>query len=104
MSKRNLEHQSFKCCDCSQLDENFQPVQPNLSLTPKDVRQLTERGISVSTQNLGIVTDTDTPSDYLPLEHQRGTDLNTAWEASYRAKEKLMSNYRYSKRMSNKSQ
>lgn len=100
-SKRTLEQRRFVLAKCDKFEDNEQPVQPNLALTPHDVKALTERGIAVSTQQLGTVTDSDIPSDYLPLEDTRGCDINTAWEASQRARHSVLSNYRYSKSIKN---
>ena len=100
-TKRSLTDKHFRVANCDSLQPHETRVQPNLSITPHDVKALTERGIAISTQRLGMVTDTDTPSDYLPLEDKRGVDINTAWEASQNARYSVLSNYKYSKSIKN---
>ena len=83
-----------RLANCNVLKPTDKVVQDDLSLTPRQIRQLTERGIAVSTQSLGVITDNDCPSDYLPIEHTRGTDINIAWETSQRARQNIIKSYK----------
>lgn len=97
-SKRDLTKQSFRLACCGTYECNFNPVQAGLSLTPKDVKSLTERGIAVSTQNhisFDNVRSTGDTYDYL---FKRGYDLNTAWETTYNYKKGLLNVLKQAKR------
>ena len=100
-SNRILNEKYHRIANCNVLEVTENAVQPNLAITPHDVKALTERGIAVSTQILGAVQDNDTPADYLPLEDRRGVDINTVWETSQNARYSVLSNYKYSKRVKN---
>lgn len=96
-SNRNLNKKRTKLAFCNICKPTDLVTQPNLALTPRDIRSLSERGMSVSAQRIGQINDNDTPSDYLPLEDMRGTDLNTAWEISQKAKNKVINSYKHKK-------
>lgn len=93
MRKRDFKNQEHHVCNCSQTFDNNMSVQPNLALTPYDVKKLTERGISVSTQQLAVVNDAES-AGLLPLEQQRGVDINVVWEQSIIAKETIGKAYK----------
>lgn len=100
-SKRNLKSQIFYNCNCL-CDGHFTQVQNNLSLTPRHVRQLTERGIAVSTQMIGQVDfGKNPPPKSLEPQYMRGCDLNTAWEISHTAKQRYLHLINLSKRNKN---
>lgn len=80
-------------CNASMTKRDI-PVQSGLALTPRKVRELTEKGIAVST---AIANDnqffaTDAPNDYRldPME-ERGITREELWERSQVAKQRIMS-------------
>lgn len=99
MTRRILTKRTFRLADCGHYNTNDTIVQPGLSLTPRDVKQLTDRGMAVSTRNIGTVSDPDLTPGYLPPEYRRGCDINTAWESSRNANNGLIDHYKYSKRI-----
>ena len=96
MRTRNLKKQNFHVCKLSQSFDNGRIVQNDLAITPSDVKALTLRGMSVNTPNVAVVHDPES-SSYLPLEFQRGTDINVAWESSQSYRQTLIDNYKLSK-------
>ncbi|UPW41315.1 hypothetical protein [Sigmofec virus UA08Rod_4138] len=69
------------------------PVQSGLALTPTRVKELTSKGIAVTTANAEGVYDASTkPSDYSvdPI-YERDTDRNILWERSQLARQKILS-------------
>lgn len=69
------------------------PVQPGLALTPRRVKELTDRGIAVTTSNSeGVFDAPSNPSDWhIDSAYERGTDLCSLWEKSQLAKRKILS-------------
>lgn len=69
------------------------PVQSGLALTPRRVKELTEKGVAVSTVNSeGVFDAGKNPSDWsIDSMYQRGTDRCTLWEKSQLAKRKILS-------------
>lgn len=65
------------------------PVQSGLSLSPKDIEQMTARGRSAS---IGSIDDRIywSHTDDVPLEHRRGMDINSVWEQSRLARRRIM--------------
>lgn len=67
------------------------PTQDNLAFDLRDMDDLRERGVPISTSSLvndyydGAVGDNFS----VPVEHRRGVDINDAWETSKREHEKL---------------
>lgn len=69
------------------------PVQSGLALTPRRVKELTEKGVAVSTSNSeGIFDAPRNPSDWsFDSMYERGTDRCVLWERSQLAKRKILS-------------
>lgn len=97
MTNRKNNHYTYIIanCDCNNVTDKS--VQPNLSITPRDVQKLTERGIAVSTQNNARIVDNDTPHNVLPLEYRRNVDINTVWEKSHLMKQSLINQHKQNK-------
>lgn len=73
-------------------DEHYEPVKPNLSVTPAQMETMTAQGRSISTSSLeNFIYFNGDQLDGLPLDLQRGQDMNTIWEASQAAKSKIRS-------------
>lgn len=75
------------------LYSGLKPVQSGLALTPARVKELTSKGIAVTTSNAEGVYDASTkPSDYSvdPI-YERDTDRNVLWERSQLARQKILS-------------
>lgn len=81
-------------------------VQDGLALTPARVRQLTEKGIAVSTpaaNSEGIFDASDAPDDFgMDSMHERGMTREELWERSQVAKQNIM-NARNRKRIEDES-
>lgn len=71
----------------------LKPVQAGLALTPVRVKELTSKGIAVTTANAEGVYDASTkPSDYsMDPIYGRDTDRNTLWESSQLARQRILS-------------
>lgn len=64
-------------------------VQNNLAVTPEQLAEMTAKGIPISTNNLsGGFEETTTSGHDVPMEFQRGVDLNDVWNAKETAKKK----------------
>lgn len=92
-SKRTLKTCNFKTCNLNYFKPSENPVQNGLAMTPQQIKALTDKGIPVSLPNLSII-DADVPSSYLPLEHRRGVDLNTCYEASTSLRDETIKTYK----------
>lgn len=68
-----------------------QEVQSGLALTPSQMMEMAQRGLPITTQNLGVTYDEGYSNlDFTPpLEHQRGIDIGDLYEARMDAKSKL---------------
>lgn len=62
-----------------------------LAMTPSQMMELAQRGISVSTQSLGAQFYDDSPASSfdVPTIYQRGVDMADAFETSLTTKEKI---------------
>ncbi len=98
MAKRVLNAGDNKLATCNIYGKYEKPVQPGLALTPRDVKTLTERGLAVSTPNIGQIEDPAGSSDYLEPQYRRDCDMNTAWELSRRVTSKLVNAHKNDKR------
>lgn len=80
-------------CNASMTKRDI-PVQSGLALTPRKVRELTEKGIAVSTAtaNDAQFFASDAPNDYRldPME-ERGITREELWERSQVAKQRILS-------------
>lgn len=80
-------------CDCSYKFYDT-VVQSGLSLTPSQVRKLTEKGIAVSTPNAnqeGLYDSSSDLSDYsLDSFYERGITREELWERAQVAKTKIL--------------
>ena len=99
MAKRILFCNDGKLATCNVLNLHEKPVQSGLSLTPRDVKSLTERGLAVSTGAIGQVDDPNSSNDgYLEPAFMRGSDMNTCWEISRVAQRGLLTIQKNDKR------
>lgn len=72
-----------------------QPVKGGLAVSPAHMMSLAERGIPISTANDAAFYDGEpNPSWNLPLDNQRGVDINDMWNLSRDVRNKLKSAYR----------
>lgn len=63
---------------------------PNLSISPREIEQLTLRGVAASSANAGLVFSDGVANPALLLENTRGVDPADLWTASKDAVEKLV--------------
>lgn len=64
-------------------------VRNGLAVTPSQMMDMTQRGISISNSNLDYLEGTPNPSATVPIEQSRGVDVNDVWQASQTAKKRL---------------
>lgn len=62
--------------------ESDRVVQSGLAMRPKDMLELSERGIPITTRNLGVEYEEGMSKlDFdPPMEHRRGIDIADMWE------------------------
>lgn len=71
-------------------DEYWQPVNPRLSVSPKDMELMTAQGRAVSVSSMeNFIFYNGDQLDGLPLDMQRGQDMNSIWEAEQVARHKV---------------
>ena len=93
MATRKLNAGSNKLATCNKLNLYEKPVQSGLALTPQMVKEMTERGLAVSTPNIGQVQDNSgIPRGdwFLEPQYRRDCDMNTAWEISQNTQRSLI--------------
>lgn len=74
------------------VDDSFEPVVPNLAVTPAQMSQMAARGIPIAAQSLDSFVDgVSNPSYDLPIESQRGIDVVQVWDAQKSARKKIIS-------------
>lgn len=75
----------------SPVSETFDPVVPNLAVTPTQMAQMTAHGIPVSTQNIGQVEYSEVTSLQVsnPL-FKRGMDRVELWNLSEDSKTRIL--------------
>lgn len=85
MATRELNAGTNTLATCNVLNKYEKPVQSGLALTPRDVKEMTERGQAVSTPNIGQVQEdsASTGDWFIELPYRRGVDMNTVWEQSH---------------------
>lgn len=68
-------------------------VQNGLAVTPSEMLELTNRGVPISPNNLGVIYEEGSSNlDFEPpLEHQRGIDITDMWEHREDVKSKMKS-------------
>lgn len=84
MATRRLTAGSNILARCDKYSKYEKPVQSGLALTPRDIKQMTERGLAVSTPNLQLSNDSETFTDswFIEPQFRRGCDMNIAWETT----------------------
>lgn len=97
MAKRKLNSFGAVFATCNVLNSHESAVQSDLALTPRRVRELSERGVPVSVGNLNIPATEETA--YLDPQFRRGCDLNTAWEISRRVSSGLIDAHKRDKKL-----
>lgn len=71
--------------------QEYEPiVQNGLAITPAEMMNLTNRGIPISPQNLGLVYDEGVSElDFTPpAEYTRGVEINDLWELRQQTRKK----------------
>lgn len=66
------------------------PVQNGLALTPSRVKQLTDKGIAVSTDKNDGYYDSPDRGYEIDAMYTRGMDRNTLWEKSQLARQRIL--------------
>ncbi len=101
MATRTLNPSRTITASCNKLGKYEKPVQSGLSLTPRDVKELTDRGIAVSTPNSSYTEASPihrSDSWFVEPQDRRGMDMNTAWEISQRTRAKIIAAHKSDKR------
>lgn len=71
------------CCDDKLPD-------PHLAISPREIQELTARGVSASASNAGLTFSDGVSDPVLYLENTRGVDPADLWEASKTAAANLV--------------
>lgn len=66
-------------------------VYPNLAVTPSQMAQLTEKGIPINSNQIGLMFDDGSKSPSLGFEERRGVDMADIWNAQKTSRSKLNS-------------
>lgn len=82
----NIRRYPTRCEDCC---SDTLP-NPNLSISPREIEQLTMRGVAASSNNAGLVFSDGVANPSLLLENTRGIDPADLWTASQDAVQKLV--------------
>lgn len=99
MANRSLKDREYKTATCNIYDKYEKPVQGGLALTPQKVKELTDKGLAVSTPNQGFNDDPQfSDSWFIEPQFRRGCDMNTAWEISQFTQSKLVNAHKSDKR------
>lgn len=79
----------------------FESTKQGLAVTPSDMSNMLSRGIPISAQiNEELFFDgLDNPSFDIPIEEQRGVDVNDVWLAQRQARSKLISAHKRDKEL-----
>lgn len=86
-------------CGVSKTKLHEKIVQNGLAITPRDVANLTAKGVAVNTQNSSMYNDVDVPGFSSALDtdpwfidpiYKRGADINKVWELSKSTSSKLI--------------
>lgn len=64
-------------------------VHPNLAVTPAQMAQLTERGIPISSNQIGLQFDDGSSNPVLGFEERRYVDMADVWNAQKTSRAKL---------------
>lgn len=91
----NIHQFNHRCCHVTD-DGAFQKTRNGLAVSPAEIRELTNRGIPVNSQNASMYIEgtTSQGSFELPIDELRGADIVDAWNASRDAENKLVSAHR----------
>ena len=97
----------FADCGVSKTKPHEKIVHSGLAITPRDVAQMTAKGLAVNTQNSLCYNDADLPgfdpelhkNGALSPEHMRGMDMNTAWELSQKSQSRFIEIYKKDKQL-----
>lgn len=99
MAKRELNAGSNIMATCNIYGKYEKPVQGGLALTPAMVKQMTDRGLSVSTPNIGQIQENGPSDGTLEPQYRRGMDMNTAWELSHNVSKGLIHAHKRDKKI-----
>lgn len=92
--------QSKHAITCHILDDGHIKAKPGLALTPAQIAKMSEQGIPITTQMSDQFFDgTLNPSFDIPLEEQRGVDINDVWNASKTAKARIIDAHKKDKEL-----
>lgn len=85
---------TIKTCDNCSYGEL--PSQ-NLSISPSEIMELTQRGISASSGNVGLCYNIGSVNPVLSVDNMRGVDAADVWVAQKTARANLVKAYKKSK-------
>lgn len=97
MSRFTKQHPDL--CECKfDVKKDWQRTQDNLAITPAQVKELTDRGIPVSSQNVNFLeSGSDVNSWSIEPQFRREMDMATAWEMEKNASRKVLQTLRQKK-------
>lgn len=79
---------------------SFPAVKPGLSLSPRQMLEMTANGMSISQQNAANFDDgVDNPSWFVPGVEERGADVATLWERQRNVRSRIRVAFERDKRI-----
>lgn len=86
-------------CECKfNVKKDWQRTQEGLAITPAQVKELTDRGIPVSAQNVNFLeSGSDVNSWIVEPQFRREMDMATAWEMEKSSSRKVLQTLRQKK-------
>lgn len=95
MIQRYLKRPTHQCVLVKRSPSDV-PVQNGLALTPAQMSDLMQRGLPISSANLGLQYEEGVSHlDFEPpLEHRRGVDINDMYEAREDVRSRFAAAYR----------
>lgn len=89
---RNMRSCPVVFCDAAPHPDPSFRVKSGLSISPSDVKRMTEHGIASSPVGLNFLEGVENPSYDMPTDALRGIDAAEIWEAEQDARRKLRAN------------
>lgn len=89
MFQAKLNKKYFRLAE-AKVNPGFMPTRQGLAYSPSKMLELAERGIPISSPNVGTFFDgVDRPEWSVPIERQRGVDPADVWQAQADARYKF---------------
>lgn len=87
---RQIFNPNVTCTCIFDLATDFERTKPNLAITPAQVKELADRGIAVSNQNVQFISTGGDNSWFVEPQFRREMDMATAWQMEKQSVRKSM--------------